>query len=450
MNFLKDIALPQPIEHFHLLVLIAAMSSLALIPYVGFVLGSSGLSLFYNRRARKAEDRKHLAFAKSLIDNALRTKSLVVFLALIPGISVVFVYGQMLQGTPAIATGLAGFGFLFMAAGMVLLYSYKYTFRIQGVLESYLTGGEPPRGDIEHYRRTNLRAHMRSGYYGFTFLVVAVFLYGSAITVTASPQSWTDITSIFDVLLSGVAWLKFLEFIALAAGVTGAGILAIAVLTGTPLDALTRRVSLRLGVVSLVSLPAILVVNLTVLPGEALSGLAYGLPGAALALLFAAAHFLYGFFRTSDGRAVLAGSAAFLIAGMLIVAGDYAALGIATKHQAAALASLSDRLTEDVRAKLGFAVTVMTGEDIYNAKCSACHMFNMKKVGPPYNVVLKKYVGRKSAMVAFVMDRVKVDPAYPPMPNQALKPSEADSIVTYLLAKVSSAGARGDSTGAVR
>jgi cytochrome c len=77
----------------------------------------------------------------------------------------------------------------------------------------------------------------------------------------------------------------------------------------------------------------------------------------------------------------------------------------------------------------------MSGEDIYNAKCSACHMFDQKKVGPPYRVVLPKYAGDKAKLIAFVLNPVKVDPAYPPMPNQGLKPAEADSIASYLLSK---------------
>ena len=440
MDFLKDIAIPQPIEHFHLLVLIAAMSSLILIPYLGFLLGSSGLSLYYNRRARNGGDALPLAFAKSLIDDALHTKGLVAFLALIPGLSLAFVYGQMLQGTPAIATGLAGFGFLFLAAAVLMLYSYKYTFRLRGLLDSHGGEGEPAGPGIEDYKRTNLRAHMRAGRYGFAFLLASLFLFGSAITVTESPGSWAAVASVFDVFISGAAWLKFLEFIALAGGITGSLVPALASRRGEHEGELMRRVSVRLCTASLLALPALVILNIVLLPDEALSSLAYGIPAGALALLFIAAHFVYGYHRRAGAKAVVASAAAFLAAGVLIVAGDHAALAVATKPQAARLASVSDALTEEVRAKLGFTATVMTGEDIYNAKCSSCHMFNVKKVGPPYNVVLKKYVGRKSAMVAFVMDPVKVDPEYPSMPNQALRPAEADSIVAYLLARISPSG----------
>jgi len=82
----------------------------------------------------------------------------------------------------------------------------------------------------------------------------------------------------------------------------------------------------------------------------------------------------------------------------------------------------------------------LTGEDIYNAKCSACHLFDQKKVGPAYQAVVPKYKENKAGLVAFILNPVKVDPAYPPMPSQGLKPSEADSIATYLLQKLGAKG----------
>ena len=41
MDFLKELALPQSLEHYHLVVLLAAISSMVFVPYVMFVLGST-------------------------------------------------------------------------------------------------------------------------------------------------------------------------------------------------------------------------------------------------------------------------------------------------------------------------------------------------------------------------------------------------------------------------
>ncbi len=74
----------------------------------------------------------------------------------------------------------------------------------------------------------------------------------------------------------------------------------------------------------------------------------------------------------------------------------------------------------------------VNGEEIYKAKCVACHQFDTKLVGPPHKEVLKKYENRKEDMVKFILNPVKVDPNYPPMPNQGLKPNEAKAVVDYM------------------
>jgi cytochrome c len=115
---------------------------------------------------------------------------------------------------------------------------------------------------------------------------------------------------------------------------------------------------------------------------------------------------------------------------------DQVAVSTATRTHAARLAVIYDRSAEALRGKLGIAVASMSGEDIYNAKCSACHLIDQKKVGPAYKDVIPKYGKDKAKLVAFVLNPSKVDPAFPPMPNQGLRPAEADSIAMYLMSKV--------------
>jgi cytochrome c len=83
-----------------------------------------------------------------------------------------------------------------------------------------------------------------------------------------------------------------------------------------------------------------------------------------------------------------------------------------------------------------------TGEDIYTARCFACHLFDQKKVGPPYFKTIPKYEGKKAELVAFILNPTKVDPAYPPMPNQGLRLAEADSIASYIIRKVAASNPR--------
>jgi hypothetical protein len=95
MDLLKHLAIPQSVEHFHVLVVIGGLMSVILFPYLGFLLGSSVLSYVYNRKG--TTERNHLLtqFAKDLVDITLVNKSLPTILALIPSFGLVFVLAQI-------------------------------------------------------------------------------------------------------------------------------------------------------------------------------------------------------------------------------------------------------------------------------------------------------------------------------------------------------------------
>ena len=76
------------------------------------------------------------------------------------------------------------------------------------------------------------------------------------------------------------------------------------------------------------------------------------------------------------------------------------------------------------------------GERIYAEKCSACHAFDHKVVGPAHKDVLPKYVGQLDKLQAFILAPQKVDPAFPAMPAQGLSRREARAVADYLLVRL--------------
>ena len=446
MEFLKNIALPQSIEHYKLVVLIAAISSVIFLPYIGFALGSIILSFRYRIQARKENNVQALAIAYQLAEVPLKTKSVLVFLGIIPGASLVFSFAQMLQSTPAISVTLAGFGFLCVAVGLWLLYSYKQTFRIQEILSSYQTllktqkeKGETAAG-VEHYESENTQTYVRSGTYGIILLLVGLFLFSAAFSLTANPSSWQETDSIFGVLISLSVWVKFLVILALAVGSTGFGVLYFIVSKSTHIQesslAALKKISVRFSVTALIVLPLMLLAQVASVNDEAISSPLYSLTGVGLVLFFLAAHFLYGSQRSAYGQSAAGGFIVFLLAASITIAVDSVAIGTATRGQAALLSAQHEKNLEDLKASLGVSIVTFTGEDIYNAKCSACHLFDQKKVGPPYFETIPKYEGKKSELISFILNPVKKDPAYPPMPNQGLRPAEADSVASYIQRRV--------------
>jgi cytochrome c len=78
----------------------------------------------------------------------------------------------------------------------------------------------------------------------------------------------------------------------------------------------------------------------------------------------------------------------------------------------------------------------VNAEEIYNTKCSSCHKFDQKLVGPAHKDVIPKYNGDVSKLSSFIQNPVKIDPAYPPMPSLGITKKEADALANYLIGKV--------------
>jgi cytochrome c len=448
MEFLKDIALPQSIEHYKLVVLIAAISSVIFLPYIGFVLGSIILSYRYRIQARKENTVQALAIAYQLAELPLKTKSVLLFLGIIPSASLVFCFVQMLQSSPAISVTLSGFGFLCTAGGLWLLYSYKQTFRIQGILSSYQTllktqnEKRETAAALEYYETENIQSYSRSGSYGFILLLIGHFLFSAAFALTANPSSWQETDSIFRVLISFSVWIKFFVILALSAGSTGFGVLYFIVSKSTNVQESSlialKKIGVRFSVTALIVLPIVLLAQVASVSDEAISGLLYSLTGIGFILFFLAAHFLYGFQRSAHGQSAAGGFLIFLLAASVNIAVDSLAIGTATRGHAVLLSAQHEKNLEELKTSLGVSMITFTGEDLYNAKCQACHLFDQKKVGPPYFETVPKYEGKKSELVTFILNPVKKDPAYPPMPNQGLRPAEADSVAGYIQRRVES------------
>ena len=83
--------------------------------------------------------------------------------------------------------------------------------------------------------------------------------------------------------------------------------------------------------------------------------------------------------------------------------------------------------------KSGGEADIAIGEQIFNTKCIACHRFDQRLVGPAYKDVLPQFENDMDALVSFILNPKKVNPDFPAMPNQALKPQEAKAVALYIM-----------------
>jgi cytochrome c len=112
------------------------------------------------------------------------------------------------------------------------------------------------------------------------------------------------------------------------------------------------------------------------------------------------------------------------------------AFGNSIKPHLYTVTQKAEELKKEIEGKT-ISTTGVDPEAIYNTKCIACHKFDVKLVGPPYQETVPKYAGDVKKLAEFIYNPQKINPAFPPMPNQGLKQKEADAMAQWLIKKVS-------------
>ena len=444
MDFLKTLALPQSLQHYRLVIFMMAVITPLLVSYTGAMVGASGLSLWFLRRGKESQDREFLRDAQRLMGFVLPDKGTPVLLGIIPVWAIMFLSAQVLQGTSSIGISAWLAAAVCLSIGIGLLYAYRFAFRLGNILTSYeglvAAGSESSGGeDVVKYHKTMDASGWRAGTYGLVFSFLALFFIAAAMELTTNPVVAADVDSFFVLVLSINVWLQTIILFVMALGMTGTLILsripASALHEENGTDEHLARIALRFSLLSLLVLPLLLIAKILILPEAALSGWLFAACGAGILLLFAAGHAIYARHREGGQSCGLVALLLFIGASTSMLTADQLIMNSATQEHAVALSVIHEKVMEELRSRLGIVLVKLTGDDIYNAKCSACHLFDQKKVGPPYLTVLPKYQGKKAQLISFILNPQKVNPAYPAMPNQGLKPAEADSIAGFILRK---------------
>ncbi|MGB3399105.1 MAG: c-type cytochrome [Candidatus Deferrimicrobiaceae bacterium] len=405
------------------------------LPFLGFLIGGSTVSLLLNFLGKEKRDPSYLRFSQELMRTVLMSKSALFLFGLVPLLLVWFIYARVLFDASPLPWQFWAVIFTVLLFGFVLLSLYRSA-----------------RGRVLDLSPISAA----TGAAGLLALILAFFLFSAGYGILFNPSKLPLLQKQIRFFLSWNAVVKFLLFLAFFFGMTGAAILLLCGRSaeggeGTEAEyqGLVHRFGVNLTFLATLVLPVFLLLDLVTLPEIALSAEVFVSSAVVLLLSLAVCLTLFLFDGKGEGGPGARGVFLFVLIFLAMLLHDDAAVGNAYQDRIAFL-RMQATAVEPVHAKEAPrkepAAAAQVGEDagkvVFETICAGCHRFDMRVVGPPLSEVVPKYGGDAEKLKAFIRAPVKVNPDYPSMPKLGLPEEEIDAVARYLIETVKTGGSK--------
>jgi len=439
MEILENIALPQSPLHIELLSYLIVLTLLLLLPYISVLFGSTLLSIMFNRKGRVYANSTYIKFSKKLIDLVTFNKSAAISFTVIPIISIAFIFTQLLQNTGADVYDNLIFAVIILFSALILIFTYKYSFHLSDILN--LIDSEKTRDvqEFQVYKEKTNSLLLNSGPIGFLFLSISIYILIGAIKYSSDSTNWGD-NSLTNLIFSAQTLISFLYFISLSMAMTSVSILYILFKPGSEYSKnpneesqFIRDFCLKTAMIFTIVQPVLFMLELFTVPKIALSSSLFVLSIFILALLLLLVSLYYFMLKDNDLKFRKGAFVLTLLLFLFISVKDQVSFDTSSQLQVKNLLVDYEQYETEFKSQMGIEVAAVSGEDIFNVICSACHNFETKIVGPPYIETLVKYEGKRDDLIDFILNPKKINPDYPAMPNQGLKPNQAEAVADYII-----------------
>ncbi len=439
MEFLDKLVLPQSAEHIQLLHYMSMLVLFLFIPFISVVFGGTFLSYSLRKRFNKTGNKLYLRFAKDSIQLLTVNSYSGLILGIIPLLTLVLIFAQLLHTTTFPALSDLFLAFLLISVGLISVYVYRISFALKIVFDSVETKqtDDFSREDLSSYNAKTSKTADNSVRFALILLFIGMWVFTGALTSVVFYNSWKS-ASFFETIFSSQVILNFLTWLCLSFAFTGVTLLFLFLFWKKEDLILTEdyknfviEVSSKYSLYFSLPVPILLLFNIHLLPDTHLSGSMFLYSAFSLIFLFIALNFIYLLYYKKQYKYSPYLFFIFLFSILSLIIKDQVTINYATKYHSVALSTEYDKILAELRG-VGKS-EVINAAELYTVRCGACHKFDQKLVGPAHFDVLPKYIGKEAQLVAFIRNPVKIDPAYPPMPNPGLKPAEAEAVAKYLL-----------------
>ncbi len=427
MEFLQSWISPPRADHVQIAKYIIIVTSLFFIPYISVLFGSTLFSLGFSLRGKYEENSMFSRFSKDLVNMLYGNWGVAVVLGILPLITLTISFSQVLYGTDANIAQYFSVALLNVIVAIVITFLYRKSFET---------------------RDDAFVKHVILGVLALGGLKMTLFAFSSTVTLVLFPERWPLIDSIIPLTFDWSVVAKFSFLMTLSFAITGAAILFFFFSWAGGKQDMDEKyrdyvkkfgagITLGLSIVSML----MFLWYLVTLPVMAKSYPMFLSAMLAVFVMLIVCFYAYALLRDSQLKHAGKIFVLFMVFFLVVVVNDNFARESSLHYQNYKL----DKINSDIIAKIeaqraensGVAASVESGKEIYTNKCIACHRFDQKLVGPAYNDVIPKYNGDLEKLKQFILNPVKVDPSFPmTMPNQGLKPVEAESVAMYLLDEV--------------
>jgi cytochrome c len=416
MDAINEFLVPTTFKYLHLVSYLVYFMLLVHLPYMGIVLSSSVFSLAYSKgKPGLSKDFMRLAMGKPWIWIAF---------GLLPPAALAFLYKMLLNNTP--------------------VHIHFYLLRLLGILVI---------GFILLTIFSKCKKCILAGAGGVLLVLFYCFHFVNLMALLIFPEKWPFIKELIPFpLFSITPIIHFGGFLCLSLIITGAAVLFFyykwpekRLSEDTPHYSFLKYHGYGLVLAGSLLMPVVIFWDLYTLPGYSLSIGVFVISALIIIILFlllAAAAVMIKNYSTPIPRfSVISFLLALLLFG-LVIGKDRTLQANASQETAAVLASNAQKARnkiiaqrEELYAK-AMKIDEKLGEKIFNEVCTACHSFDQKILGPPFNDVLPKYINKQEDLIAFIKNPTKIDPQYTSMPNPGLTTIQIRSVVKFLMIKM--------------
>src|SRR3989339_1345871 len=202
MEFLDKAILPQSAHHMVLIKYLIVVAFVILIPYLSILLGNLAYSLYFRKRAIRENNENFYKLSEDMIEMITFNKSVAFALGIVPMLSAMFGFAQLLNQTSASVHGYLFISLLFLINALLLIYSYKngFLFKIK------ISDDSSNLSDIEKNRITKqeraAKIFGKSGKYGISLLLISIYIFCGAIQLSFDTERWQSVGNIGEMLFS--------------------------------------------------------------------------------------------------------------------------------------------------------------------------------------------------------------------------------------------------------